>query len=545
MPPRVSVIMPAFNAGDYLKQAIDSVIKQTCQDFEIIVVNDGSTDGGRTRSIALSYGERIRYIEQENMGVGGALNTGIKAMRGEFFSWLSHDDLFLPQKIERQLAVYDGLMRRDVVLYSNYGLIDAHDNITAKVAMEAIVGRRPELAIVRGCINGCTVLVPREAFQQIGGFDKRLRYTQDYDVWNRMRKKFGFVLQPEILVLTRQHPEQASRHPQASAECNALWRNVIDSYSVVERAFLAGSSYKFFREMHEFLSAASYDDASNYAADLTTQSIASTLVSVIIPFFNEVALTKRALESVLGQTHQKFEVLLIDDGSSEDDSELRDIAASDPRVRIVRKENGGAASARNLGLALARGEYIAFLDCDDTFLPQKIETQLRVMQESGSLISHTSYIISYPERRTDQAVVRSGRQTGKLYPEIISSCAIATPCVMIHRALVRSGFRFLEAIRRGEDTILWAQIAQYYNVLGIDEPLSVVEMSDTSAAINVRSSIDGLRNIRNFFSRSIEREQLSSQIWNLDQAIAANEQLRAAGVIVNQNSIEYLFREPR
>ena len=99
------------NGADYLDQAIESVLAQTWQDYEIIVVNDGSTDGGAARSLVSRYGDRICYVEQENKGVAGALNAGIVAMRGELFVWLSHDDLFKPEKLERQIALYDRLRR--------------------------------------------------------------------------------------------------------------------------------------------------------------------------------------------------------------------------------------------------------------------------------------------------------------------------------------------------------------------------------------------------------------------------------------------------
>lgn len=90
--PKVSIVIPVFNGSDYLDKAIQSALNQSYQNVEIIVVNDGSNDGGKTAEIAKSYGDNIRYIEKENGGVSSALNRGIEAMTGEYFSWLSHDD---------------------------------------------------------------------------------------------------------------------------------------------------------------------------------------------------------------------------------------------------------------------------------------------------------------------------------------------------------------------------------------------------------------------------------------------------------------------
>ena len=92
--PKVSVIIPVYNGSNYLSDAINSALSQTYSNLEIIIVNDGSSDNGKTKEIALSYGNKIKYIEKENGGVSSALNTGIKNMTGEYFSWISHDDIF-------------------------------------------------------------------------------------------------------------------------------------------------------------------------------------------------------------------------------------------------------------------------------------------------------------------------------------------------------------------------------------------------------------------------------------------------------------------
>src|ERR1700722_19485155 len=117
--PLVSIIIPVFNGTDYLNQAIGSALAQTYQNIEVIVVNDGSTDQGATEKIALSYGNKIFYHEKENGGVATALNFGIAKMKGEYFSWLSHDDLYTPDKIENQIL--EMLQCDDkTILYSDY-----------------------------------------------------------------------------------------------------------------------------------------------------------------------------------------------------------------------------------------------------------------------------------------------------------------------------------------------------------------------------------------------------------------------------------------
>ena len=101
--PMVSIIIPVYNGSNYLSEAIESALAQSYGSCEIIVVNDGSNDDGKTEAIALSYKNQIRYFYKENGGVASALNFAVKKMRGDYFSWLSHDDLYTPDKTDKEM----------------------------------------------------------------------------------------------------------------------------------------------------------------------------------------------------------------------------------------------------------------------------------------------------------------------------------------------------------------------------------------------------------------------------------------------------------
>ena len=105
MNPKVSIIIPVYNGANYVKEAIDSALSQTYDNIEIIVVNDGSNDNGETEKIIFSYQDKVKYISKKNGGVSSALNAGIRAMTGEYFSWLSHDDMYSPEKVSSQIAL--------------------------------------------------------------------------------------------------------------------------------------------------------------------------------------------------------------------------------------------------------------------------------------------------------------------------------------------------------------------------------------------------------------------------------------------------------
>jgi hypothetical protein len=267
--PLVSIVIPVYNGANYLREAIDSALAQTYNNCEVIVVNDGSIDNGTTESIALSYGDRIRYFSKENGGVGSALNLGIREMRGEYFSWLSHDDVYFPHKIEYQVVFLRELGRRDVVLYSDYLCVNSQNVAQYEVRMDhVLLMKKPLYAIFRGCLHGCTLLIPRNAFDEVGMFNL-LPTTQDYDMWDRLIRRYPFIHMPNIFVRSRLHPEQTSHGISASAEANALWVRLMEQLTPKELAQLHPTPRKFFIDMLSFFRERNYKDAYAYARKKT------------------------------------------------------------------------------------------------------------------------------------------------------------------------------------------------------------------------------------------------------------------------------------
>lgn len=242
-----------------------------------------------------------------------------------------------------------------------------------------------------------------------------------------------------------------------------------------------------------------------------------TRVSVIIPCYNRVQWIPEALRSVLDQSEADLEAIVVDDGSSINITAWAD--SDDSRVRFVRQENRGPAAARNRGIELARGDYIAFLDSDDRFLPGKLEKQLATMDAHPEvLLSHTSYeqINQAGERL---AVVRSGRFTGGVYPNIYAGCPIATPTVMVRREALIHDARFDETARVAEDILLWARLAKRSQILGIDEILSQVRLHGRNASLDPTTQIAGLYNLlkrgvrQDPAVRFTARQQLTRRIY--------------------------------
>jgi glycosyltransferase involved in cell wall biosynthesis len=233
--PKVSIIIPVYNGGDYLREAIDSALAQTYRNTEVIVVNDGSTDGGITEAIARSYGNRIRYASKPNGGVASALNRGIKEMSGELFSWLSHDDLYLPDKIARQIAVLaEQPQPFDCIVYGDFSVFSSSVSSAVPLHLPQTAPEAFRYFITeQNVLHGCTLLVPKSAFEQNGTFNETLRTTQDYDLWFRLAATHRFIHTSTMGVLARSHEDQGTRRMKDTVliECDELLGGFVECLS--------------------------------------------------------------------------------------------------------------------------------------------------------------------------------------------------------------------------------------------------------------------------------------------------------------------------
>ncbi|MDD5659464.1 MAG: glycosyltransferase [Actinomycetota bacterium] len=208
--PLVSIIIPVYNGSNYLKEAIDSAISQTYENIEVIVVDDGSNDDGRTEKIAKSYKDKIRYFHKANGGVASALNFGIKVMNGEYFSWLSHDDVYYKEKISVQMNLMIASIN-PVILYSDFDFIDSNSIVLRSKHVKSFSKDKFLISLINShSIHGCTLLIPKICFEDLGDFNEKLKTTQDYDLWFRFAKKYEFKHIPQVLVKSRVHAEQDS-----------------------------------------------------------------------------------------------------------------------------------------------------------------------------------------------------------------------------------------------------------------------------------------------------------------------------------------------
>ena len=189
------------------------------------------------------------------------------------------------------------------------------------------------------------------------------------------------------------------------------------------------------------------------------------LVSVVIPFYSGEEWLDEALESVLEQNYSNIEILVINDGSKEDISNLKEKYAS--KVKFQDKENGGPATARNLGIEIAAGEYIAFLDSDDLWLPGKLEKQVELMEKNNAVWSQHSYEMFWDG--TDKTkIIDTSIYNGNVYKDCFISFKVQTSCIMIKReVLINENIRFPINKRYGQDCSLFRELASKYKLYSI------------------------------------------------------------------------------
>lgn len=203
---RVSVVIPVYNGEQYIQETLESVLGQTYPDVEVIVVDDGSTDS--TLDILASYGDRLRVFRQKNSGAAAARNKGIQEATGKWVAFVDADDVWLPEKLENQLAACsEYLWSHTASVFRggvNNGKLDS--DFTPKHA-----GCVLEKLVCGNFITTSTVVVDRAVLLESGGFDVSLRSVQDWDLWIRIASKHALGYLSEPLALYRVHAASASR----------------------------------------------------------------------------------------------------------------------------------------------------------------------------------------------------------------------------------------------------------------------------------------------------------------------------------------------
>ncbi|WP_099191468.1 glycosyltransferase [Tepidibacter mesophilus] len=209
----ISVIIPTFNYSEFICDAIESVFNQTFQDIEVIVVDDGSTDN--TKDLLIKYKNKIKYYYQNHKGPASARNLGIKNSNSSYICFLDSDDIFMPDKLQIQIDTFNSISNNSIaLLYSNFTAVNKKLNLNIQhYQCPKFKSHQHELRhlINHNFINTSTVMIKKDCLYEVGLFDEKFKYLEDYDLWLKLGFKYEFFHIPKYLVKTRSHSKNYSR----------------------------------------------------------------------------------------------------------------------------------------------------------------------------------------------------------------------------------------------------------------------------------------------------------------------------------------------
>lgn len=437
----VSIYIPAFNAKKTIDRAIQSALNQTYRDFDIVVCNDGSTDG-TGEYLETMYGDhpKIQIIHQPNGGIGSASNACIRAARGLYILQLDSDDELLPEAIETLLPK----IREDPQISCVYGRHYKwnQQNDTLEEAWHYPTFTRERM--LHGMIVHHPRLFRKRDWSRVGGFSETLLNAVDYDFFQKLSEVGEIEFNDHLLYKYALH-EQSTSISKSKIQTentfltmrNALYRmGLVEWDAVKDHSYSGPRAVKFTRSTIEI-----------------EQSENQIFVSVVIITKNRAKLLLDAIRSVLNQSYENFELLIVDDGS-EDDTEEAVKQFADLRIRYVKKEASGIPKSRNIGVQMAKGEYIVIMDDDDLMMPDRIQEQLDCLSD-GSSGSYGGWIDQDADLKHEYF---SGGEHG--YSQILFGGKIMLhPASMIKRSVLLE-FPYDENYSYGTDYIMNLEIAR-------------------------------------------------------------------------------------
>ena len=395
--PLVSIVIPVYNAEKYIERALKSLINQSYKNIEVIVVNDGSTDN--TEKIVKKYVDKIRYFYKENGGVASALNLGIKNMKGEYFSWLSHDDVYYTNKIERQIEELKNI-DKDNILYSGFELINDKSEflyaweIASKNEYRKL--NNSFYALLLSGLNGCSLLIPKKAFYEVDFFNEDLKCTQDYDLWFKIFKN-GYKIKyiPEVLLQYRIHESQDTKLKLKSVieEGNKLWIYMISNLSEDDYKDIFYNEYSLLKLLKNNLIPLNYDGAVKFIDErLNILEIENkkyyelnNKISIIVNLLESYSNINEIIDSIIAQKYDNIEIIFITNENI--DYLIKNLKY----LEKIKYKVLNSSSIENI-LDYIEGDFIQFINNGDILIENKFKIQLEeFIKEPSADILYCNY----------------------------------------------------------------------------------------------------------------------------------------------------------
>lgn len=389
----VSVVIHFCNQIPWLLNAIESVQKQTYSNWELILVNDSFKKPIQDIYTIIERDKRIRLIEQEDISVASARNAGIAAAQGNYIALLNPDDLWEPEKLEKQIAYMEENGYK--VTHTCYNLFD-ENGIFREVDTGPLEGDIVRELILQCILSMSSAVIERSLIAEIYPlFQLNYEYGENECFWITLaaKTKIGVVREPLTLVRST-----------ICQEVNDIETSRIALISILSYVLHSSSLSIFYQEINQLSkkigqvtevieikqSQAEKEEKKRKEIKEVRDSVEKRFVdagfypkvSIVIPVYNGAKYMRDAINSALEQTYGNIEVIVINDGSQD---ETDTIARSyGNQIRYYKKNNGGVATALNLGIEKMTGEYFSWLSHDDMYLPNKIEDEVRAVMYQNS-----------------------------------------------------------------------------------------------------------------------------------------------------------------
>ncbi|WP_136514980.1 glycosyltransferase [Geomonas edaphica] len=487
--PLVSVIIPCYKQAHFLEEAVASVLAQSYSNWECLIVNDGSPDNTSEVAralIAKNPGRRIYLLEKENGGLASARNHGIANAKGMYILPLDSDDLLHPDMLSKTVDFLEEHPETSIVYTDlvHFGAVN-----------KLVEAGEYDFANLRywNQLNYCS-LYRRTVWEAVGGYNTNMTWGyEDWDFWIGCGER-GFYGRHLPEPLLRYRVKESSMFTQALEHDAELKAQIVMNhprlYSENERKWAEG--------------------------ELRSKRAKSPLVSVIVPTHNRPDMLKEAIQSILDQTMKDFEVIVVND-AGEDVSHL--VAGfGSPRITcLTHDRNRGLAAARNTGIKAARGKYIAYLDDDDIFYPDHLETLLSHLEASDCRIAYsdslqaTQELIDGSYRVVKRDLVYSQDFD---YDLILVRNFIPVLCFMHERSIMDEVGFFDEELTSHEDWDLWVRISRRCRMDHIAKVTSEYRWREDGSTATSSKQDDYYRTARLLYEKTRRSMELPQQIIN-------------------------------
>ncbi|MGB1589772.1 MAG: glycosyltransferase family 2 protein, partial [Candidatus Poseidoniaceae archaeon] len=428
--PMVSVFFPVINAIDSIEKTINSVLNQSYRDFDIIICDFGSTDGTK-EFLTDTYGEnsRIKILEEENIGIAAASNICINNASGMYLLQLETGDQLELYAIENLLSVIDSSPSNSCV----YGNSPDDDSDTDKFS---------RMDLLSQMVVGKPRLFRKRDWSRVNGFSEVYHLAYNHDFFLKLSEVGEFVQVNNRLFSSSGHTLHAS--------LDGFNQDLEETKRVVQQALSRQGISEWEVHIRNFLTGKIGITLTKKGNNLSSLG---PFLSVVIITRNRAELLSDAVRSTLNQSYENFELIVIDDGST-DDTVLTIQSFNDARIRLISTKQSGIPKSRNLGVRMAKGEYVVIMDDDDLMLPHRLQDQINCLTP-GSAGSYGGWVDQNSEMEHEYY---PGAPHG--YSEILFGGKVMLhPASMIKRDILLE-FPYDENYSFGTDYVMNLEIAR-------------------------------------------------------------------------------------